>query len=212
MAAQLQYGRYLSDGWTLFWSNKNGFLLGGVVFWVTALLSQFMPPIMFVFGGPVLAGLFILALDCKGGGTAEFSRMMDVTDIFVPALIIGLLTNLFVGISVLLLIIPAFFVSGWYLFSYLFAIDQEMDGWEAMEKSRKFGFENHVGMAILSLIVIVINVMGAIPAGLGLIVTFPWTVCVITEAYGDQFGFNLTEEVNSSDKPGGPVADEGAQK
>jgi len=83
----------------------------------------------------------------------------------------------------LLSILPAILVSGWYMFSYLFVVDRNMGFWEAMEASRRIGFENHLQIFFLMLIIILILIAGFFAFGIGVLVSFPLAMCVTYKAY-----------------------------
>jgi uncharacterized membrane protein len=175
--------RYIGEGWRHFTAN-------GVVFAVTTLavmvvyaLASAIPFAPLLVNGPLMAGLFLLALDTVRGRTPTFARLGGVAPYIGPIVMVGLLTSVFSGLGFVLFLIPGFLVTGWYLFAYLFAVDKELGFWEAMEKSRLYGFDNHLSVFLFALVLGLINFLGALPLGLGLLVTVPVSILAVTTAY-----------------------------
>lgn len=111
-----------------------------------------------------------------------------------PDEIASLMTNL--AAFMVPAIILAALVSAWYMFAYLFVADKKLGFWEAMEASRNIGFDNHFKVFLFLVILGVINMAGAMALGVGLLVSFPYSMCVITSAYK-----NLAGEAAPAGKP-----------
>lgn len=63
--------------------------------------------------------------------------------------------------------------------------------WEAMETSRKVATQKFWPILGFLMIILLINIAGAIPCGLGLIVTFPLSLLAVYVAYKDVFQVGL---------------------
>lgn len=211
MAAKIDSMRYVKSGWAFFTPNIKQFSIAGFISFVIFGLGAFLPFVPIIAGGPLVGGIFILVMNGKEGEEIDIKQMQAVFDVFIPLLFIGIITQIFIGIGFVLLILPGIFLWGCYIFAYIIALDKRVDFWSAMEQSRKFGFENKKDIFIFALILGVINLIGAIPFGLGLIITVPLTVCIVAEAYEDLFGFESLEvgskTVTAEDKGPIPNAD-----
>lgn len=141
---------------------------------------------------------YILAIT---GDMGPFTHLLDGLSKIVPLAPPGILIPIFIVIGAILLILPCLLVAGWYLFAYIFVIDEEMDFWSAMEASRKIGFDNHVMVAVTVIVLALINlVMGVLGFGVGLLVSIPLSFCVIAKAYEDQHGFRslIDNDINNA--------------
>lgn len=181
--------RYIKEGWELFSANAVNLVVASLLFVVVHFAANFIPFATFLVTGPMMGGMFLVVMDIMEGKTFNAMRVFDGFQKLVPLVLVGILTSIFTMAGFILLIIPGFIVMGWYLFPYLFVVDEEMDFWQAMEASRMIGFANHVQVALMALALGVINLIGALLLGVGLLVTIPVTICAIAKAYEDIHGF-----------------------
>jgi uncharacterized membrane protein len=79
-------------------------------------------------------------------------------------------------------------ITAFYCFSVPFIVAQKMPFWSAMEASRKLVMRQWFGIFLLLIVLTLINIAGLIPCGLGLVLTFPLTSCVIAAAYESIIG------------------------
>ena len=82
-------------------------------------------------------------------------------------------------------LIPAIAVSVLYFFAPLFVVLNEMSFWPALEGSRKFVSKRFGAVFILFLIIILLNVIGALLCCVGLIVSIPVSYLIMYNAYVD---------------------------
>jgi uncharacterized membrane protein len=96
-----------------------------------------------------------------------------------------------------LLIIPGIYLAVAYLFAACLVIDRRLDFWPAMELSRRSVNPLWFGIFTFILLLVVVNLLGGLLLGLGLLVTVPLSYCALTAAYADLFGFqsDYTQEV-----------------
>jgi uncharacterized membrane protein len=67
-------------------------------------------------------------------------------------------------------------------------LDKKMEFWPAMEASRKIITRNWFSVFGFAIVLFLINVIGAIPLGLGLLLAVPLTYCAWAVAYDDIVG------------------------
>ena len=89
----------------------------------------------------------------------------------------------------MLLILPALYLAVAYLFSSCLVVDRRLDFWPALELSRRTVTPLWLGFFAFLLLLIVINLAGALLLGLGLLATIPLRSALLTVAYDDLFGF-----------------------
>lgn len=87
-------------------------------------------------------------------------------------------------IGFMLFIIPGVILSVIWLYAIYFIVDQNMGFWDAMKASKeivsKTGFMNHL---VVFIIICVLNALGSALAGLGTILTAPFSLVFLATAY-----------------------------
>ena len=95
---------------------------------------------------------------------------------------------IFIVIGMMLLVIPGIYLMYAYMFAMPLIVEKKMGAWHALETSRKavtkvwFRFFGFVWLLML------INIVAAIPLGLGWIWTVPWSVLAFAMVYIKMFG------------------------
>ncbi|MDX2273281.1 MAG: glycerophosphoryl diester phosphodiesterase membrane domain-containing protein [Cyanobacteriota bacterium] len=141
-----------------------------------------------VIAGPLNAGFFIVAFRHIRRQSTDFARFFDGFQNFLPLFLANLLVTIFTAIGTLLLILPGIYLGVSYLFALPLVVDRNLDFWEAMETSRQVVGKNWFGVFIFGLLLVLINVAGALLLGVGLLFTIPLTTCAVVAAYRDIFG------------------------
>ncbi|MBI4666005.1 MAG: hypothetical protein HY751_06325 [Nitrospinae bacterium] len=182
--------RYLKEGWELFNANMANLVVATLVFLAVNFAASFIPLGLgsILVSGPITGGMYFLLLDLMKGEPFNVMRIFDGFKKFVPLVLVGLLTSIFIAAGMIFLILPGLLVAGWYLFPYLFVVDEDMDFWPAMEASREIGFQNHLNVFLMIIVLIMINIAGALALLVGLLVSIPLSFCVILKAYQDIHG------------------------
>ena len=166
-----------------------GPMIGGVLLF--AVISMAAGTIHFgglLVQGPLTYGLYVLALGITRGRSVEFSELFTGFQKFVPTFVAGLLIGLFTLIGSFLCVIPGILVAILYLPTYLYMIDEGLDFWPAMEKSRTVVWENLGQWALLFVALVLLNIVGLLCCGVGLVLTGALSILTITKAYEIQRG------------------------
>ncbi|SNR88015.1 hypothetical protein [Desulfurobacterium atlanticum] len=114
---------------------------------------------------------------------------MDVFALFenmglgVNYVVMSILKNILIAIGFLLLVIPGIYLSVGYMFSSFLMIDKGLSPWEALETSRKTVHKNWLQYFLFILVIVIVNIIGAIPLGLGFIITIPVSYVAVTKLY-----------------------------
>lgn len=145
----------------------------------------------FLVQGPLAYGLFALSRNASLGRPVEFQQLFEGFQRFVPTFVAGLLIGLFEGIAgfvgLLMCVLPAIIfvplVAMLYSLTYLYMVEEGLDAWPAMEKSRTTVLANLGQWIVFTLLLAVINFIGAIPCGLGLLITVPVSAVALTLAF-----------------------------
>lgn len=160
------------------------------------------------FQGPLLVGFFyaIFKKMREPDQPVEVNDLWKGFEYFVPALLASIVTGVFIAIGVIACFVGAFFVAALYLFVYPLILEKKLDFWEAMETSRKM-VQPHIGAFTGFVFVLaLLQFVGALIFGIGVLVTTPVTVCAIACAYRDIFGLEGVQaaEVVQPEPPPSP--------
>jgi len=178
----------IKSSWDPMIKNAGPIIGGSVIAAIISIAAGSIPFASLLVQGPLAYGLYVAALGATRGRTVEFTEVFSGFQRFVPAFLAGLLIGIFTLIGMVFCIIPGIIVSILYLPAYLYMIDEGLDFWPAMEKSRTVVWDNFGQWGLLMVAIIVMNIVGAIPCGLGLFITIPLTLMAITKAYEIQRG------------------------
>ena len=183
VTVQVQSGRWIGEGWDLVKGDMGSYILLALIFLV---LTSAVPVVLH---GPLIAGMHIFTTKKLLGRRAEVADLFKGFDFFVPTLVASLLIALFVTLGTLLCIIPGLVVSAMYSFTYLFIVDKRMDFWPAMQASHEIVKRDYFGFTMFIVLLILVNLLGALCCGVGLFVSVPVTWAAITVAYKELVGF-----------------------
>jgi uncharacterized membrane protein len=188
---------YFKTGWRLFTQYPGGFMGFCLLYLLTQAVLHSIPYVgavaSFAVSTPLLMGNFIVSAKLLHGQTPEFRDFFSGFQYLLPLLLLSLVAGLFIGIGTLLLIIPGLYLLVAYMFASYLVVDRRLDFWPAMELSRRTVNPRCFGYFAFALLVILLNLAGAVALGVGLLVTIPLSFCAVTAAYADLFGFQSKE-------------------
>jgi uncharacterized membrane protein len=177
-------GAWIGAGWDMVKADLGNYALLGLVF---VALNGLVPIIL---QGPLLVGFHIYCLKRILGRPAEFPDLFKGFNFFVPALVASLVISLFAFAGTLLCIIPGLVITAMYKFTYLFIVDKRMDFWPAMQASHAVVKNDYFGFTMFLLLMVLVNILGALCCIVGILITIPVTMAAITVAYGELVGFD----------------------
>jgi hypothetical protein len=132
----------------------------------------------------VMAGLIRGTLRYVRDGIEPAFEELWRFDGYLQTLLLIVLGGIAVGIGLLLLIVPGLVLMVWWMYALFFIVDQKMTFGEAMSASKQLvtgsGFWNHF---VVLLIMTVLNSLGSGLAGLGTLLTAPFGLVLVTNAY-----------------------------
>jgi len=193
----LPLGDYFKTGWGLFKQYPGGFVGFCLIYLLIQAALHSIPYVgavaSFAVSTPLLMGNFIVSAKLLHGQTPEFRDFFTGFQYFLPLLLLSVVAGLFIGIGTLLLIIPGLYLIVAYMFASYLVVDRRLDFWPAMELSRRTVHPRWFGYFAFALLVVLVNLAGAVALGVGLLVTIPLSFCAVTAAYADLFGFQSKE-------------------
>ncbi|MBW4656116.1 MAG: hypothetical protein KME20_24210 [Kaiparowitsia implicata GSE-PSE-MK54-09C] len=204
-------GKYLSRGWELFQKNIGGFIGFALVLAALVIVVGVLPERLDFLGtlasvvltGPLAAGWYYVTFRLMKQQVPTFNDFFLGFNNFLPLFLANLLVNIFVGIGMVFLLLPGIFLAVAYIFTVPLIVERRFDFWAAMETSRKLITKQWFAIFVFVLVLVLINILGALLLGVGLLVTIPLTSCAVAAAYEDIVGLStggLAGEMPVSDR------------
>ncbi|MFW5805026.1 MAG: hypothetical protein ACOCVX_00710 [Bacteroidales bacterium] len=141
-----------------------------------------------VVNGPLIAGFFIVTNELVKFKIPKFDMFFQGFQMFLPLFLANLIVGIFTFAGILLLIIPGIYLAVAYSFTIPFIIFLQYDFWDAMEASRRLITRNFWPFLGFMVIIMMINFIGVLLLGIGVLFTLPATYCMIYAAFEDIVG------------------------
>lgn len=183
---QLSIESTLQRGFNLFRKAPAEF----IIFSVLAALILSNPLSGLLLGGVVVGSYFHMT------HLASRDRQIEIPDFFRgfdkagDLILISLLVFLIVLLGLALLILPGLYFSISYVFAPLFVWFYDKKPSEAIRLSRLTVSGNFGQVFLLLLILAGINLLGLMALGVGILLTLPFSYCVIYAAFDDIIGIS----------------------
>lgn len=187
-------GRWIREGWHIVRDDIGNFFLVTLIAVAIIMAASFTVVGPLVVGGPLAAGLFYAVRRRMTEGRTDIIDVFEGFNRFIDALLIGILISIFQMVGLLLCVIPFFIVGAFYLFPYLILIDRNPGVWEAMELSRKMATRDTGGYILFFFALCLLNLLGLMLAGIGVLVTIPVSIAAIAVAYREMEGFQQVSQ------------------
>lgn len=186
-ASPINMGRWISEGWNLVNQDLGFFAVLTLVFLIITIVAG-STVLGLVLLGPLQAGYFYILLQKLQGRPVTIGDIGRGFDVFIPAMLMGILVGAFEAIGFMLCILPGFVVMAWYLFAPAFVMDKRMDFWQAMEASRTLVQKYLFEFVLFILVQIIIIVLGLLCCVIGVLVALPVCMAATACAYRDLVG------------------------
>jgi predicted Ser/Thr protein kinase len=196
----LNVGSCLERGWALvksdFWP-----IVGVTALILLLVQAATSTAIGIVAGGPLMGGLWLYFLKRVRGEHAGVETGFVGFQLAFPQLfLVGLLSVGLTVLGFLCLILPGIYLSVAWMFAFLLVVDQGMKFWPAMELSRKVVTRHFWPFFGFWLVLLLMNLGGALLCGIGLFLTLPITFAATAYAYQDIFAGALVSRKPAQSK------------
>ncbi|MFN6070412.1 MAG: hypothetical protein ACK45T_25285, partial [Pseudanabaena sp.] len=177
-----------------------GFFL--VIFLINVVLAN-IPVVGKIAPGviyaPLSAGSTFVVLAILRGQSFEFKDFFKglSNKYFLQLFLIFLVGGLLTIVGVLFFLIPGIYLFVSYVFAVQFAVDWDLEFFQALEASRKLVSRQWLQVFVLLILIGLMNILGLLLLGVGIFVTAPLSICIIVCLYNDIAGNTLnsaTEE------------------
>lgn len=188
----------LKYGWETF-KAKAGFFIGlTVVLALITAVPDYIIGKVFEQGSALrviseiilrLIGLFLgmattrISLDLYDTGETDLSKLSDLIPQFLPYLGGKIMYGIIVLIGLVLLVVPGIIVSYMFLYVGYLIIDRQLGPIEALKESKVVSDGSKWHLFLFSLVIALLNIVGAVCLLVGLIVTIPVTLMASVYVY-----------------------------
>jgi hypothetical protein len=101
-------------------------------------------------------------------------------------------SNLWKLIGIIPFILPGIYLAVSYIFCVPFVVEKSLHPWVALNASRKVIDKKWFSFLGFGFFLFLLNLVGAVTFGFGLVMTIPLSSCIITAAFADIVGLNGT--------------------
>lgn len=198
---EVDLSRYLKEGWEIFKSRAGEFIVFTLV--AAAAMTVFsglhLPGSLVgsVVMAPLYAGFIIVVFMLFKSQQVQFGDFFKGFNYFLPLVLANIVMSILVTIGMFLLILPGVYLAVSYMFVSMLIVDYRMEFWQAMETSRQIVTKNWFSLFVFFLVLAVINLLGALALGIGLLVTIPLSICSVCVAYRDIVGLSEKGEMTT---------------
>jgi|GEM_PF-405579 len=186
---QVNIGAAISGGFDLFKQNMGSFIGFTFVLFLINIILSVIPLLgtlaSMAINPPLMAGYYLVAKKILNEEETEFSDFFSGFTYFLPLFLASLVTGIFVFVGLLLFILPGIYLSVAYFLTPQLVINRKIEFFDAMELSRKLVTKHWFGFFAFSLVITFINIIGFLLLGLGVLFTFPLTMCAVAYIYDD---------------------------
>ena len=199
----------LSEAWEKIHGNKGRIWVAVILYLIVALPiywvldffldeGMFAKCLRFVVTNSVdlalLTGLVMLGVKLASSVNAEAIEVYAYIEYFIKLVVAYMMTTALIIVGLVLLVLPGIYLAVAYSLTPLLIVDKKMSPWQAMEASRKAVTHCWFRAFFLFLVFLLILVLSALPAGIGLIWTIPMAVLLHGIAYRNIFGYQRAAE------------------
>lgn len=141
---------------------------------------------------PLYAGIFIIALKHSIGSPIQVGEIFNHYDKILPIFVVTILTQLIVGIGLVLLIIPGIYLAVCLSFAMPLVVEKNMSPMQAIKTSRKVVHHKWFSFAGFLLLGLVVGFVGVLALLVGLVWAAPLVTLAWALVYRDVFGVEET--------------------
>ncbi len=200
---EFHFDKYFSEGWDLFRKDPGQLILYTLIMLAISFglgVIPFLGAVAAFLIGPALnAGFYVGLRKIDQGEKVEIGDFFKAFDSWLQLFLFGLVSGLLVGLGLFLLVIPGIWLAVAISLGYPLVVFAKTEFWDSIKLSVKLVNKNWFPFFGLLIVLVFINLIGAIMLGLGLIITIPFTFGVLYSCYKDIVGFETLAERDLAD-------------
>jgi hypothetical protein len=170
---------YIIKGFNIFKKKPEFFII------YAALFALAMPFGGFLLLFPMVAGFLLAAHRLESNNDLYFENFFDGFKDFIQLTLLMIVQSIAIAIGFIALLVPGIYLSVAYIFAPLFIVFGKMGFYEAMETSRRLVHKEWFNIFIFLIVLLLLNLLGLMAFGIGLVFTIPITFCAIYVAFDE---------------------------
>ena len=191
---QVKFGVWMEEGFNLYKNNFAVLVLASLIGGVLSVAT------MFILAGPMVAGVLLIAMalfdkqepkpevgDLFKGFKYFLNSFLYVFVWGISLIIVSCILSLVPCLGQVAALFAVYAAQAFLLFGLFLIVDRDMEFWPASIKSFETVKTNFWPFLALSIVSGLIGGIGAIACGIGVVITIPIQVCILTVAYRDIF-------------------------
>jgi uncharacterized membrane protein len=164
------------EGWQLIQRDTALFVISTVLIAIVFGIASLIPFAGLLVSGPLVAGFYHLVIKAHRGATPAYSDLTAGFNYLAPLVLATFVTSIITSLGFLLFVLPGIYFAIAYGMTTLIIFDQGLRFWQGMETSRQLITTHFGDYFAFVLLALVLNIVAAIPAGLGLLISIPLTL------------------------------------
>ncbi|GAB3015842.1 hypothetical protein [uncultured Cyclobacterium sp.] len=149
----------------------------------------------FFLAGPLFAGFYLVANKISHGEQVIYPDFFKGFNYYLPVVLVWIVGQVITVLGIFALILPGIYLMVGYMFSILITIFSGMDFWNSLEYSRKIIHKKWTKFFLFGLVLALMNLIGGLLFGIGLVVTIPLTYYAIYHVFESlNLGLPIDEE------------------
>ncbi|BAY52958.1 hypothetical protein NIES2134_119620 [Thermostichus vulcanus NIES-2134] len=167
------------------------FLTNLVIGFITNVFVISASILFMIAGLPLLQSILERAAAEAAEPDADLEQLLALLEQLPPVPYELIPVLIFAGV---LLLLPGVYFGVAYMFAVPLVVEHQFDVWPALETSRRLVSRNWWSFFFLNVSIIFWNILGLCLCCVGLLVSIPWSSCVIVAAYRDIIGLRPTTD------------------
>jgi len=200
---QLRISDYFSQSMVLVKNNLGLFVSFTLVYFAFLFfvlrLGEVGSFMQLLVAGPISAGYYLSIHYMATGKDYSFESFFDGFKMYSPVMVAALASNFLISLGTMLFIIPGLLIALALIFVMPLVIFGRLELFQALRYSPMIVRKQIWDMAKFGAIILLINLLGILSFGIGLLFTFPMSFAIIYFAYSDVIGLVKEEQEVKSD-------------
>lgn len=144
-------------------------LVGNIVVWIISAYATL--------------GFSAVALKTVDKQPVSYKDFFEVRNVFIPYILATIVAQFVITLGIILLIVPGIIVALMWMFYAYLILDKKMQPMDALKQSAAITKGHRWQLFGMGVFFILMNIVGALLFGLGLIITAPITVVAMAHMY-----------------------------
>lgn len=195
---EFEMEKYFSEGWQIFKDAPGQFILYAILVFAINFGLAFIPILgslaSFVITPALGAGYFVACRHLELHNRLEIADFFKSFDFILHLFLLGLVGGILTFVGFVFLVIPGIWFSVAIGLSSLMIVFAGMEFWDSITTSVKLVNKKWFHFFALFILLVFLNLLGAIALIIGLLITVPVSYCIVYSAYKNIVGFSDGED------------------